>query len=525
MEKTLSVFEEATGLKINYDKTCVYHLGSLQNLDAKLYTSKPFKWTNDTIKILGIDIDHDNGIMRKKNFESVLKKVNNVCQIWANRSLTLMGKTLIINSLCASLFVHKLMVLPTLPSTIAVNFNTIIKSFLWNGGHSKIALSKLCNARELGGLRLVDIVAKDIALKTQWVAILQDNEKVRALATEFLPAIGHDIWYCNISPKDVVFIMEDSFWRDVLSAWSEINFFTPTNVSQIIAQSLWFNSFVKIAGKPVYFHRAHRAGIRFLYNSWDPVANSFLKYEQILDIYGLTVLSYLQYYGLINAIPRHWIREIKNARNILEDFEYRFDSHQGKMTSLVHSGIVSNKCVMSKVAEKWNSKLGYIIPYQAFLECFERLYRLVPSIKLRNFQFRYLHRIIFCAKQLHAWKLVSSPRCYFCEDEYETMEHMFYYCPVTNQFWETFVAWYESRMNTEIVLTLETVSLCNHKSQVLNTLLIMAKQFTVNRKSLQKVLNIHVFREIAMKTIDFEREIAHKDKNYKRFVKKWKNLF
>lgn len=48
---TFNEFQQVLGLKVNYDKTSVYRLGSIKDTNAKLYTKKPFMWTNDPLKI------------------------------------------------------------------------------------------------------------------------------------------------------------------------------------------------------------------------------------------------------------------------------------------------------------------------------------------------------------------------------------------------------------------------------------------------------------------------------------------
>ena len=50
---TLMDFEHASGMRINYDKTSVYRLGSICDTDARFYTMKKIRWTNDPVNILG----------------------------------------------------------------------------------------------------------------------------------------------------------------------------------------------------------------------------------------------------------------------------------------------------------------------------------------------------------------------------------------------------------------------------------------------------------------------------------------
>lgn len=164
-ENTLLRFEEATSLTINYDKTSLYRIGSLKNSNARLFTNKPFLWTNEPIRILGIDIAHNNALMNDLNLNSLLERATQTLQSWHYRGLSLVGKTLVINALVGSLFVYHLSVLCTLQQTYIDKFNKIIGDFLWDNMWPKIALGKLCNTKYYGGLKLIDLAAKDICLK------------------------------------------------------------------------------------------------------------------------------------------------------------------------------------------------------------------------------------------------------------------------------------------------------------------------------------------------------------------------
>ena len=111
LNNVLTVFdyiEANTGLTVSYDKTMIYRIGSIANTDAKLYTQKKLKWSNEAINTLGVDLHQEN---LECNFEDVLLKMHAVSQLWFHRQLTLIGKILLVNSLFASLYVYKMQVI------------------------------------------------------------------------------------------------------------------------------------------------------------------------------------------------------------------------------------------------------------------------------------------------------------------------------------------------------------------------------------------------------------------------------
>ncbi len=45
------IIEDSLGLKVNYDKTNIYRIGSIRNSVARLYTQKTFRWEISAIKV------------------------------------------------------------------------------------------------------------------------------------------------------------------------------------------------------------------------------------------------------------------------------------------------------------------------------------------------------------------------------------------------------------------------------------------------------------------------------------------
>ena len=107
---TLTDIEKNTGLRVSYDKTTMYHIGSIANTDAMLYTSRKVNWSSAYINTLGIDL-HNDPHKREENLTKIVNKMKVISRIWYYRNMTLMGKVLIINTLMSSLYVYAMQVL------------------------------------------------------------------------------------------------------------------------------------------------------------------------------------------------------------------------------------------------------------------------------------------------------------------------------------------------------------------------------------------------------------------------------
>ena len=234
----LTRVENQIGLKVSYDKTTIHRIGSLCDSEAMLYTQKNFKWSNQPIDTLGVKIDC-SGEICIDSYEKVLEKLNQVCAKWYNRLLTLHGKVTVVNTLMDSLFVYQMMPLVNLPEKYIKEAEEIIRNFIWSGKQPKIGLYTLQKLIEHGGLKLVDIRAKQKALKIGWIFRYKQDELLLNQANNALSKkLGPTIWQCNLNEKDVKRLFENSFWTEILSAWCHINYKNKNSYQNCVAPHL-----------------------------------------------------------------------------------------------------------------------------------------------------------------------------------------------------------------------------------------------------------------------------------------------
>ena len=127
----LDKFKLQSGFTVSYEKTTLYRIGSLKHSDSAMYSIDQVKWSNKDINVLGITIAHDNII--EKNYANVVQKAKETLNAWYNRGLSLIGRVQVVNTLIASMFVYKMMVLPCIPPNIVKNMDNVIRDFLWKG--------------------------------------------------------------------------------------------------------------------------------------------------------------------------------------------------------------------------------------------------------------------------------------------------------------------------------------------------------------------------------------------------------
>ena len=299
----LGEFQKQSGFTVSYDKTQILRIGSLKDSQDRIATSREIKWTNGPINVLGIQVSSSLGETLSLNYEMYVSKTRAILNGWVHRGLSLIAKISIVNTLIASMFVYKMSVLPTIPDNVVNKVNQCIGEFIWSGWKAKISREILWSNKESGGLGLVDLKIKDASLKISWIQILKQDTKYEALAYSFFaPLLKDNVWRCNLQDKDVKYVTNNTFWQDVLKAWAKINFKAdPPGSGQII----WWNSCIRICNKPVLWKKSFEKGLLTVNQLFEngkciKVSDAYEKYE----------LTYLQYNGLLAAIPSQWKKTI-----------------------------------------------------------------------------------------------------------------------------------------------------------------------------------------------------------------------
>ncbi len=92
IDSSLLAFEQflsVSGLKLNYDKSEIFPIGSIKHTILPLYTCKNIKWPPHGIKGLGINVSHDTVVLVIQNYMPLIIKLEKVIKIWSTRDLTI----------------------------------------------------------------------------------------------------------------------------------------------------------------------------------------------------------------------------------------------------------------------------------------------------------------------------------------------------------------------------------------------------------------------------------------------------
>ena len=432
----LDKFRLQSGFTVSYEKTTMYRIGSLRHSNAEMYNISQCTWSNQDIKVLGVTISHED--ILTKNYEGILEKIRKILYAWQNRGLSLIGKVQVVNTLISSLFVYKMMVLPRIPKTLLKNIDNIIREFLWNGGKSKIAYNILQLPKKEGGLNLVNFKKKETALKATWPQILYTEKEYSKLVYKIMrcTTLGEDIWKCSLHPDDIKHLKIPSiFWEDVLRSWSEFNYYKDCRIEN---QLLWYNSRIRISGKPFYWADLYKNGLVFIHQLFEK--GELKTFQQVKEEFGI---SQLRFNSLQSALSMDFKLELKQLTR--SDFLPAPPHNFERYTQITKLSLA--KEVYQYISQDVMEIHGKFIKWRVDIPSFEGtlldfkslhtdIYKTTNVTKYRSFQYRLLQRALTTNIHLYKWKLAESDLCSFCQTSRETVTHIMWQCTKVQQIWK-----------------------------------------------------------------------------------------
>ena len=107
-----------SGLKINVEKTKAIWIGSLSYSNRQVCRDYKLDWTKGPFKVFGVTFTAEIYNIWDVDTNGVLTKIENICNQWSKRKLTLLGRINVIKSLALAKFIHLFLALPIPPGEL-----------------------------------------------------------------------------------------------------------------------------------------------------------------------------------------------------------------------------------------------------------------------------------------------------------------------------------------------------------------------------------------------------------------------
>lgn len=475
------LFASYSGMNINYNKTTIMRVTSLQYAKAQYYSRLPLVWSDGPNTVLGIVIHKEVSIMTELIYRNISIKAQNIASIRSARSLTLLGKIQVWNTLISSLFVYRLQCLPSPSKQIYAEYDKILTAFLWDGKKSKI--KRLIRNFKEGGLKLMDLATKNASLKIAWVFKLIRTPVTfwTSIAHYFLPTNDALVWDCNLTSKDIVKTYSTSFWIDVLRAWSEIHFKILENVLDIKNQVIWCNSNIKIKRTMLCNKRLIALRLFKVEHVYNELENRFMTFQELINNYG-NIMDFVTYFGILKVIPVDWKNILPaNANCVQSKTIFDLFPEGCKHVSTAYWLLISRiPQITDSKKLMWEMELKIKIPDSSWSKIYSEILKITISTKLRYFHYRCVYRLITTNVHRCRWDPTITNLCTFCTNTSETTIHLFFECEYVSKIWKLLSRWLKNFCNIKLNFCKSNVLLNNYTGSyqmLINVLILITKQY------------------------------------------------
>jgi hypothetical protein len=424
-------------------------------------------------------------------------------------------------------------VLPTPPTQIIKQIDAQLYTFLWSNKTERIKRVILQNTKQSGGVSMPDIILKDKGLKISWAKRLVQSNYLAECMYISTWITNIDIWKCNLNPSDINVLFRkkpNKYNRDIFSAWSYYSYNTPDTSLEIMNQFIWFNSHIRIDGKPTFNNRMYTAGIQYVKQLLDQNGN-ILNYQYFIQKYGINV-NFLNYLSIINAIPPSWkvtLFENNNDDNHTA-YTYSIDkiiNVKSKICKIVYAEM--QQSIVQEpinVFDKWRTFFHNELTMEEWLNSFDLIFHCTNFVELHFFHFKMLHQILANNEALYKWTLTQSDLCSFCNEEIETIYHTYLECEVTKQFWKELETYVYSKLRVRIPITNQEIILGCKGDELshINVIYLLAKKYLYQCRCRGTFPRIETFIAQLHNLIDTEKGIYVMKNQYDRYLNRWGEL-
>ena len=432
--KLLEEFGRVSGLKLNHEKCEGYWLGEYKHrqINCSLYG---IKWPMN-IKYLGVFLGYNNEDNFQLNWKAKVNRISKILCDWEKRDLSLIGRIQILKTFALSQITLLASTLP-IPAEIINELNRIMFKFLWQS-NEKVKRVKMIRPIKHGGLNMVDLQSYCDALKAIWMSRISQADpethtwaQIPSYVLQPLRSNSGSFIYNFDDNLDIAYgLYLPSFYKEVFLCYNKLYATSSETLKNNIgAEAIWLNKHIKNHGRKknkLYLRNWVRSGINKICDL--EFNNGILDEYYIYDKVQLKSNIYKEIFIVKNALLnyRHELANMGHHNNQTDSTTKTYTTSRE-----MYKVLIEKKTANINIASDF---LQRYIGEEDECEVFNKKVCNEKEIKLKEYNFKLLHGILPCNKNLKRWKIKQSEKCDVCSST-QSIQHLLFECNYVKPLW------------------------------------------------------------------------------------------
>ena len=318
------------------------------------------------------------------------------------------------------------------------------------------------------------------------------------------PVGGEFVFKCNLAKDESIILnIVSSLWKKIVISWCQMHFVPNDTISP--NDIVWLNSNL---ANIMQHKKCVEQGLLYVKQFYD--GDNICTLEMINENAGNS-LDIIYYNRIVQTLRmkhynnEHAVKMDNECKNIVKIILEKPDvKYIGKR---LYRYLIKSKTESNVISKKW-VHLVHIDDDNYNL--FSHIDKITIVNKLRSFQFKFLHRIVFFNDRLFKYKLVSTTLCDFCNQSTDSLDHRYFYCPVTQEFWRQLNNWVETEYNINCIVN-NIYNIIRNKygeMSIMDTIMLNAKYYIYTCFLNKKIPTIKCFKTVVKEVENTEHYIA-----------------
>ena len=367
------------------------------------------------------------------NVRCALDAMEKLLRAWSTRSLTLLGRVLIIKTFAISKVIYLMQSL-TLKEASFKAIDKVIFKYLWNknfdGNRAPERLKReiMLTPVTMGGFGLIEVrkLADSLDLRS-YGRLLCSNHPFLAQVKQLINAndpFNVTAPIIDNKLKRSLHLLNEQ--RVSMLKWPADKLLNDNNFVNVVLNARLSQLLTQAGRQSLLYYRVH-------------TRHNHPKVGDITQAEGQGLKRFIKYPDLRPLVEACLGQRQVAAANVNVNLD-SLNCYPAKSMTLLHVSTLSSKSfrVNKESLEEQVIciyKIGLILDPGEVVSWTRRMKRLT-STRHRNILLRVVHGDIFCNERLHRFGLITAPGCLNCPEQNESILHRIIECPVANQAWQ-----------------------------------------------------------------------------------------